>query len=91
MDIKQKLLNAMRSATSQKPMDTESLYPLGKREEIEAALMELYQGHQIACCKIIKKSVERIVWWPVGGICELPKYGTGVPGMVKRNGRGAAA
>jgi hypothetical protein len=63
MDIKQQLLAAMAHATSQKPVETAKLYPLGERDQVEAALLELYRAHAVGCCKIINGS-ERIVWWP---------------------------
>lgn len=31
--------------------------------------------------------IERVVWWEVGGIRELPRYGTGTQGTIHRNGR----
>lgn len=76
LDIKAQLLKSMAGATSQKPISTELLYMLGARKEVEAALLELYQAHQVGCCLFIKQGKERIVWWPVGNAILMPhSYG----------------
>lgn len=73
-NLQTKLLEAMAEATSQKPVDISKLYPLGTTEAVQDALLSLYQAQKVACCKIIKRGVETIVWWPaterVGGILD---------------------
>jgi hypothetical protein len=70
-NLQTKMLDAMADATSQQPMDIAKLYPLGTVEAVQEALLSLYQAQQVACCKITKRGVETIVWWPaaerVGG------------------------
>ena len=65
----------MEGATSQKPVDTARLYVIGSRKQVEAALQEMYQAHDICCCKIIRRGKESIVWWPVGMAQKLAPYG----------------
>lgn len=72
--LKQAIRKALAGATSQTPVSTAPLYSLGSRRQVEAALMELYQAREAACCKITTRGVERIVWWPVGAIGAAYSY-----------------
>lgn len=74
-ELKKKLRKALQGATSQTPVSTATLYKLGTHKQVEAALMELYQAREAACCKIIRKGVETVVWWPVGATGAAHSYG----------------
>lgn len=91
INLKDRLLASMASATSQNPMETELLYMLGTRKKVEASLMELYQEHRVGCCKITRKGVEIVVWWPVGATGAAHSYGrNGTLCAPKRVERAAA-
>ena len=75
--------NALAGSSSQQPVDTGKLYPLGTRAAVKAALMELYQAREVYCCKHIKCGQESVVWWLVGGVSAPHSFG--------RTGRSAAA
>lgn len=59
------ILTKLEGSSSQNPVNTAKLYPLGTRKQVEAALTELYQARNIACCKITRRGEESIVWWTV--------------------------
>lgn len=70
-DLKSKIRNALAGSSSQKPVGTAALYKFGTRGQVIAALMGLYQSHEVCCCKIIKRGKESIVWW-LSGAVSLP-------------------
>lgn len=82
-DIKAAIRKALAGSSSQQPVDTAALFPLGTHKQVKAALMELYQAHEVYCCKTIKGAHENVVWWTVGGVPAPHSYG--------RVGRSAAA
>lgn len=87
-DIRAAILGILDGSTGQKPVPTEKLYPLGSREQVEAALLEMYRAGEIGCCKITRHGVEKIVWWELGKPGKLPRYGTG---PLSRVGKGWVA
>lgn len=86
--LKAALRQALAGSSSQQPVDTGKLYLYGPRAQVEAALQELYDAREVGCCKITRRGVTSIVWWQTGSGRELPRYGTGIPGM--RNGKRGA-
>jgi len=73
-DLKSKLLPLLAKATSQAPVDTDTLAQGHRRRDVEAALMEMYQARTIGCCKLIKAGNESIVWWAIGHTEKTPTY-----------------
>lgn len=71
INLKTQLLLLLAGSSSQQPVDTAKLYKLGKRDAVEAALLELYHAHQVCCCKVTKGKQENIVWWLSGGVTPL--------------------
>lgn len=67
-DLKSEILAALADTSSQRPMDTKAIIKKTRRQRdhVEAALLEMYQTQQIACCKIIKGGSEAVVWWISG-------------------------
>lgn len=82
-DIKAAIRNALSGSSSQQPVDTAALFPLGTHKQVKAALMELYQAHEVYCCKTIKGAHENVVWWLSGAVSQPHSYGI--------TGRSAAA
>ncbi len=70
-DLKSKIRQALAGSSSQKPIETSALYKFGTRQQVIAALMGLYQSHEVYCCKTIKGKRERVVWW-LSGAVSLP-------------------
>jgi len=73
-DLKASIRKALAGSSSQQPVSTAALYKHGTREQVEAALMELYQAHETYCCKTIKGKHESVVWWLVGGGSQPHSY-----------------
>ena len=74
-DLKTKILTALEGSTSQNPVDIKDLYSLGTRQRISQALLALYEAREVSCCKITTRGEERNVWWRIGTLRTLPKYG----------------
>ncbi len=69
-DLKNEIRAALAETSSQQTVDTDVLAKGHHRSRVEAALMELYQAQEVCCCKItkrkskiIKRDIERVVWW----------------------------
>lgn len=74
-DLKTEILAALDGSSSQRPVDTDVLSKGHHRSRVEAALMEMYQAHEVCCCKIIKDRNERVVWWIAGTAGQPHSYG----------------
>lgn len=70
-NLEDKIREELAGSSSQKPVGTAVLYKLGTRGQVIAALMGLYQSHEVCCCKIIKRGKESVVWW-LSGAVSLP-------------------
>lgn len=72
-DLKSKILNALAGSSSQKPVGTTALYPLGTQKRVKATLMELYLAREVCCCMITHNSLigGHLYWW-LSGAVSLP-------------------
>ena len=69
-DLKSKLLPLLAKATSQAPVDTDTLAQGHRRRDVEAALMGMYQARIIGCYKLINGGKESVLRWPVGCVAK---------------------
>ena len=75
-DLKAAIRKALAGSSSQQPVDTRKLYPLGTRNQVKAALMELYHGRQVYCCQYQRGGDKASsVWWLVGAVGAPHSYG----------------
>ncbi len=78
LELKYKLLSALAGSSSQKPVGIDTLYECGARNKVEATLLEMYRKQEVCCCLITKYSIQKSVWWTVGGAKALGEYGKNV-------------
>lgn len=62
-DLKNHIRAALSGSSSSAPVATDTLAKGHQRRRVEAALMEMYQAREVACCKITKAGRENVVWW----------------------------
>lgn len=75
-ELKTVLREALAGSSSQHPITTEKLYPLGpSRAAVESALLALYGAREVGCCKITMGEVTRVEWWLAGQPGKSPRYG----------------
>lgn len=69
-DLKTEIREALAGTSSKSPMDTSALAKKihRRRTDVESALMEMYQGCEVYCCKIIKRGSDESVWWWISGV-----------------------
>ena len=73
--LKDAIRNALAGSSSQQPVDVSALYPLGKKAEVPAALLELYQAREVYCCLCTRRDKSFSVWWAVGGVPAPHSFG----------------
>lgn len=75
-DLKEKLRNALAGSSSQQPVDVATLYKLGDKASVQAALLELYHGRQVYCCLYQRgDGPATSVWWLVGWVSAPHSFG----------------
>lgn len=88
MNLRVQLAAALAGATSQSPIDTDTLAKGHCLHKVKAVLMEMYNARQVMCCQLFKGNNKSVVqWWPTGA---LPLTPTQLLKRTDREKRGAA-